>query len=108
MADREEAPAEGAHSPVCRAVGGQTSQRKRLPRIPFRRQLEAWSASNRDIMVITEAGTLAPDLLDPGVTLPESVTWQRRGARVANGDLLLPNGLHVDVWSAKPESRGAM
>ncbi|MGY1602378.1 hypothetical protein [Geodermatophilus sp. SYSU D00815] len=62
-----------------------------------------------DILVITEAGTLAPDLLDPGVILPESVTWQRRGARVANGDIAIADGpLHVDVWSAKPESRGAM
>jgi DNA polymerase/3'-5' exonuclease PolX len=60
-------------------------------------------------LVITAAGTLAPDLLDPGVLLPECVNWQRRGARVANGDLPLPDGpLHVDVWSAKPESRGAM
>jgi DNA polymerase (family 10) len=62
-----------------------------------------------DILVITEAGTLAPDLLDPGVILPECVTWQRRGARVANGDMVLLDGpLHIDVWSAKPESRGAM
>jgi DNA polymerase (family 10) len=62
-----------------------------------------------DILVITDAGTLAPDLLDPGVILPESVTWQRRGARVANGDMALADGpLHVDVWSAKPGSRGAM
>jgi DNA polymerase (family 10) len=44
-----------------------------------------------DILVITETGRLAPDLLDPGVELPESVTWQ-----------------HLDVWCAKPESRGAM
>ena len=62
-----------------------------------------------DILVITETGRLAPDLLDPGVELPESVTWQRRGARIANGDLQLVDGpLHLDVWCAKPESRGAM
>jgi DNA polymerase/3'-5' exonuclease PolX len=62
-----------------------------------------------DILVITEAGTLAPDLLDPGVILPERVTWQRRGARVANGEMALDDGpLLIDVWAAKPESRGAM
>lgn len=68
-----------------------------------------------DILVITEAGTLTPDLLDPaGVVLPSLVTWQRSGPRIANGDLLLPGStgwpgaLHVDVWSARPASRGAM
>lgn len=63
-----------------------------------------------DILVVTELGTLAPDLLDPGVVLPSVVQWQRSGPRIANGDLLLPDGLplHIDVWSAKPASRGAM
>ena len=62
-----------------------------------------------DILVISDQGTLSPDLLDPGVVLPSVVTWQRSGPRSANGDLMLPDGpLHVDVWSAKPTSRGAM
>ena len=62
-----------------------------------------------DILVITEQGTLSPDLLDAGVLLPSVVTWQRSGPRIANGDLMLQDGpLHVDVWSAKPASRGAM
>ena len=52
---------------------------------------------------------LTPNLLQPGVTLPSVVTWQRSGPRIANGDLLIPDGrLHVDVWQAPPASRGAM
>lgn len=62
-----------------------------------------------DVLVITETGSLAPDLLDEGVQLPTCVQWQRRGQRIANGDMELPDGpLHIDIWSAKPTSRGAM
>jgi DNA polymerase/3'-5' exonuclease PolX len=61
-----------------------------------------------DILVISES-PLTPNLLQPGVALPSVVTWQRSGPRIANGDLLLPDGqLHVDVWQAPPASRGAM
>lgn len=62
-----------------------------------------------DIIVVTESGVLAPDLLDPGVELPRSVDWQRNGSKIANGDLRLPDGgvLHVDVWGCRPNERGA-
>ena len=52
--------------------------------------------------------------MDPGVILPSVVQWQRLGPRIANGDLVLPDGcgwpgpLHIDVWHGRPESRGAM
>jgi len=61
-----------------------------------------------DILVISES-QITPTLLDEGVILPSIVTWQRCGPRIANGDLLLPDGpLHIDVWQAPPRSRGAM
>jgi DNA polymerase (family 10) len=61
-----------------------------------------------DLLVISEE-PLTPSLFDPGVILPSCVTWQRRGPRIANGDMWLPDGpLHVDCWQASPEARGAM
>jgi DNA polymerase (family 10) len=61
-----------------------------------------------DILVISES-PLTPSLLDPGVMLPSLVTWQRSGPRIANGDLMLPDGpLHVDIWQAPPSNRAAM
>jgi DNA polymerase/3'-5' exonuclease PolX len=63
--------------------------------------------------VITD-GLLAPTLLDPGVILPSFVRWDRLGPRIANGDLDMPASsgwpgpLHLDIWQAKPASRGAM
>jgi DNA polymerase/3'-5' exonuclease PolX len=61
-----------------------------------------------DILVISEE-PLTPSLFQPGVILPSCVTWQRRGPRIANGDIWLPDGpMHVDLWQARPEARGAM
>jgi DNA polymerase/3'-5' exonuclease PolX len=61
-----------------------------------------------DLLVISDE-PLTASLFEPGVILPSCVTWQRRGPRIANGDLWLPDGpLHVDVWQAPPASRGAM
>lgn len=61
-----------------------------------------------DLLVISR-GLLAPTLFSDGIVLPSVVKWQRLGPRIANGDLALPDGpLHIDVWQAPPESRGAM
>jgi len=62
-----------------------------------------------DIVVITESGELSPNLLDEGVRLPKSFDAQRSGPKVAQGDLVLPTGerIHLDVWSCKPNERGA-
>lgn len=61
-----------------------------------------------DVLIINESGTLAPDLLGPGVVLPEWVVWQRHGSRIANGSVLLPDGdLHCDVWAVPPSARAA-
>ncbi len=61
-----------------------------------------------DLLVISDSD-LTPNLLDPGIILPSIVQWQRSGPRIANGDLQMPDGpLHVDVWQAPPQSRGAM
>lgn len=59
-----------------------------------------------DIIIVTESGSLAPDLLDGGVELPDWVSWDRRGSRVANGSIAMADGpLHVDLWGCKPDSR---
>lgn len=61
-----------------------------------------------DILIVTETGSLNPNLLDPGVQLPPSIVYQRFGDKVAQGDVLLPDGpLHIDIWSCKPNERGA-
>lgn len=62
-----------------------------------------------DIVVTTETGRLAPDLLDPaGVVLPSFVEFQRLGPKIAQGDIRLPDGpLHVDFWSCTPRERAA-
>lgn len=63
-----------------------------------------------DLLVISDY-EITPSLIDPGIVLPSVVTWQRLGPRIANGDLLVPEdglSLHIDVWQAKPASRGAM
>ncbi len=62
-----------------------------------------------DIVVTTESGRLAPDLLDPvGVHLPSIITYQRFGPKIAQGDLKLPDGsLHIDFWSCFPNEHAA-
>lgn len=61
-----------------------------------------------DILIVNESGTLAPDLLNPGVVLPEWVVWQRRGNRIANGDIEVADGvLHLDCWAVSPSARAA-
>lgn len=57
-----------------------------------------------DIVITTESGRLAPDLLDPeGVHLPSVITYQRLGPKIAQGDIALPNGpLHIDIWGCRP------
>ena len=61
-----------------------------------------------DILIVNETGTLSADLLSPGVHLPTCVTYQRRGDKVANGDMDCPDGpFHIDIWSCKPNERGA-
>ena len=44
-----------------------------------------------DLLIVNDAGTLAPDLLSPGVRLPTCVTYQRRGDKVAQGDMDCPD-----------------
>ena len=57
---------------------------------------------------MTESGRLAPDLTDPGVVLPSTITYQRFGPKIAQGDLGLPDGpLHVDFWSCSPREWAA-
>ncbi|MDP9795230.1 hypothetical protein J2S43_003742 [Catenuloplanes nepalensis] len=61
-----------------------------------------------DILVVTENGELNGSLFESGVNLPRSVDWQRSGPKVAQGDLWLgDDAIHVDVWSCKPNERGA-
>ncbi len=61
-----------------------------------------------DILIVTETGSLNPNLLDPGVQLPSSIVYQRFGDKVAQGDVPLPDGpLHIDIWSCRPQERGA-
>lgn len=111
---------------------GWRSEKKRRPRedvVPYVEQLaEELAASNPglefhlggswrrgapvvgdiDVLLVNEAGNLAADLISPGVNLPEWVVWQRRGNRIANGDILLPDGeLHLDCWAVPPSARAA-
>lgn len=69
----------------------------------------ALSIGDLDIVVTTESGRLAPDLLDPvGVRLPSIITYQRFGPKIAQGDLQLPDGpLHIDFWSCSPREHAA-
>ena len=62
-----------------------------------------------DIVIVTESGRLAPDLLDPvGVVLPDVITYQRLGPKIAQGDLPLPDGpLHIDIWGCAPNEWAA-
>jgi DNA polymerase/3'-5' exonuclease PolX len=63
-----------------------------------------------DIVITTDSGRLAPDLLDPvGVHLPSLVTFQRSGPKIAQGGLHLPDGseLHCDIWSCLPREHAA-
>lgn len=62
-----------------------------------------------DVLVVTESGELTENLFDAGVTLPANFVAQRHGAKVAQGDLVLPDGdgFHVDFWSCRPRERGA-
>lgn len=62
-----------------------------------------------DIVITTDSGRLAPDLLDPvGVVLPDVITYQRFGPKIAQGDLPLPDGpLHIDFWSCVPNELAA-
>ncbi len=62
-----------------------------------------------DVIVVNESGALSADLLRPGVHLPTSVVWQRRGDKIANGSVPCEDGLeiHVDLWACRPCERGA-
>lgn len=64
-----------------------------------------------DCVITTPNGRLAPDLFDPvGVVLPDVITYQRFGPKIAQGDLRLPEGLgllHVDFWSCSPNEHAA-
>jgi DNA polymerase (family 10) len=63
-----------------------------------------------DIVVVNGAGSLADDLMGPGVRLPTLVEWQRHGEKIANGTIPLvgePVGIHVDLWACTPMQRGA-
>lgn len=61
-----------------------------------------------DIVVISDS-PFTPTLFEPGVVLPSRVTWQRRGPRIAAGDIEVGDGLppmHVDAFHFLPSSRG--
>lgn len=62
-----------------------------------------------DLVIVTETGTLASDLLNSGVRLPTCVQWQRSGPKIADGSMPMPDGgdLHIDFWSCRPCERGA-
>lgn len=63
-----------------------------------------------DIVITTESGRLAPDLLDPvGVHLPSVIRYQRLGPKIAQGDILLPDStpLHIDLWGCSPREQAA-
>lgn len=61
-----------------------------------------------DILVVVEGGTFDASLFSPGVQLPPSVTVQRSGPKVVNGDLTLDGQtIHVDFWACAPNERGA-
>lgn len=66
-----------------------------------------------DVVIITESGTLpstSVSALLSGFELPPSVTYQRRGLKIAQGDLTLPGtreSIHVDFWGCTPQERGA-
>lgn len=62
-----------------------------------------------DVLIVTESGEMGENLFGPGVQLPASFVAQRHGAKVAQGDLVLPGGdsMHVDFWSCRPRERGA-
>lgn len=68
----------------------------------------AATVGDLDIVVITETGRFGEDLFDGGVALPTSVKFQRRGEKVAQGDLSIgEETIHVDFWAATPAERGA-
>lgn len=62
-----------------------------------------------DVLIVTESGEMGDTLFGSGVELPTSFHAQRRGPKVAQGDLVLPDdsAIHLDFWSCKPIERGA-
>jgi DNA polymerase (family 10) len=63
-----------------------------------------------DVLIVTPSGEMSGNLFDQdAVELPASFRAQRRGPKVAQGDLVLPSGdsIHLDVWSCRPNERGA-
>jgi DNA polymerase/3'-5' exonuclease PolX len=62
-----------------------------------------------DILIETPNGRLAPDLFDPvGVRLPDVIDFERRGPKIAQGSIALPDGpLHIDIWSCRPNEWAA-
>src|SRR4051794_40624056 len=62
------------------------------------------SIGDLDVLVVTESGTMAADLVNPGVELPDFVTWQRRGEKVAQGETPHEDGaaFHFDLWTCRP------
>jgi DNA polymerase/3'-5' exonuclease PolX len=80
----------------------------------------AESIGDIDLVVVTPSGEFDDTLFSTGVQLPERVSFQRRGPKVAQGDLELElpkDGdssffferltMHVDFWCCKPSERGA-
>jgi DNA polymerase/3'-5' exonuclease PolX len=71
----------------------------------------AASIGDLDCVITTRNGRLAPDLFDPrGVVLPDVISFQRLGPKIAQGDLRLPEDgslLHVDFWSCSPNEHAA-
>jgi hypothetical protein len=66
----------------------------------------------RATLVVAASGAmnLSGDLLRPDLNLelPPSVDWQRRGPKVAQGDLWIGDeAIHIDFWSCKPNERGS-
>jgi DNA polymerase (family 10) len=69
----------------------------------------AATVGDLDVIVVSEDGTFEETLFG-AIELPsEGITWQRRGPKIAQGDLEVEGlgAMHVDFWLVKPAQRGA-
>lgn len=72
----------------------------------WRRQ--APTVADLDILAMTPTGSLSGDLMEPGITFPSCITWDRLGGRIGNGYVLHEDGLplNIDCWGVAPIELG--
>jgi DNA polymerase/3'-5' exonuclease PolX len=70
----------------------------------------AATVGDLDVIIVAEDATLEEGALFGSVELPsKGIEWQRRGPKIAQGDLTVDGlgTMHVDFWLVQPAQRGA-